>query len=183
MRQFGLILENLDGCPRKIPCSAACRTRSRCRPRSRLIPAGPTTRPASDDSTVVEATGWSGDGAPGDGSLRSFAIGAVVQHFPKTLNRIAGKDFRLPTKAELDAMEAFQLSLGRQTDLNLAAMHFGTSGPATAMMMSTRARACSLMASMVDSATPRPARPAIETPAQPTSPASTATSRPTWRCW
>jgi cytochrome c peroxidase len=46
------------------------------------------------------------------------------------LNRIAGQDFRLPTNAELDAMEAFQLSLGRQTDLNLAAMHFGNSGPA-----------------------------------------------------
>ena len=64
-------------------------------------------------------TGWSGDGAPDDGSLRSFATGAVIQHFTKTLNRVPGIDFRLPTPAELDALEAFQLSLGRQTDLSL----------------------------------------------------------------
>jgi mono/diheme cytochrome c family protein len=90
----------------------------------KVDPAGADNQTREDDSTVVQATGWSGDGAPGDGSLRSFAIGAVVQHFPKTLNRLAGQDFRLPTPAELDAMEAFQLSLGRQTDLNLGAMTF-----------------------------------------------------------
>ena len=73
---------------------------------------------------AVEATGWSGDGAPMPGSLRAFAVGAVMQHFPKTLAREEGKDFRLPTDAELDALEAFQLSLGRQTELNLAAMNF-----------------------------------------------------------
>jgi hypothetical protein len=56
--------------------------------------------------------------------LRSFAIGAIIQHFPKTLNRIEGEDFRLPTEAELDALEAFQLSLGRQKELDLAAMNF-----------------------------------------------------------
>jgi mono/diheme cytochrome c family protein len=61
-------------------------------------------------------TGWSGDGAPGDRSLRSFAVGAVIQHFTKTLDRVAGVDFRLPTDAELDALEAFQLSLGREQD-------------------------------------------------------------------
>jgi hypothetical protein len=64
-------------------------------------------------------TGWSGDGAPADGSLRAFATGAVIQHFTRTLNRVAGVDFRLPTDAELDALEAFQLSLGRQSDLQL----------------------------------------------------------------
>jgi len=64
-------------------------------------------------------TGWSGDGAPGDGSLRSFATGAVIQHFTRTLNRVPGVDFRLPTADELDALEAFQLSLGRQADLAL----------------------------------------------------------------
>jgi hypothetical protein len=35
------------------------------------------------------------------------------------LNRVAGVDFRLPTEEELDALEAFQLSLGRQQDLAL----------------------------------------------------------------
>ena len=67
----------------------------------------------------VHPLGWSADGGPGDGSLRQFAIGAVVQHFPKTLRRAAGKDFRLPTAAELEALEAFQLSLGRQEEYTI----------------------------------------------------------------
>ena len=107
MREFALILENLDGFDdldnkftmRGIPHLLGLRT-------SVNSPQGPRT-------------GWSGDGAPGDGSLRSFATGAVIQHFTKTLNRIPGVDFRLPTDEELDALEAFQLSLGRQQDLTL----------------------------------------------------------------
>jgi mono/diheme cytochrome c family protein len=107
MREFGLILENLDGFDdlankftlRGVPHVLALRS-------SIASPQGPRT-------------GWSGDGAPGDGALRSFASGAVIQHFTKTLNRVAGVDFRLPTDAELDALEAFQLSLGRQADLAL----------------------------------------------------------------
>ncbi|MEQ1806338.1 MAG: hypothetical protein ABL900_13265 [Burkholderiaceae bacterium] len=107
MREFGLIRENLDGfgdlerqfVMRGVPHVLAMRV--------------------SIDSPQGPRTGWSGDGAPGDGSLRSFATGAVIQHFTKTLNRVPGVDFRLPTDAELDAMEAFQLSLGRQSDLQL----------------------------------------------------------------
>jgi mono/diheme cytochrome c family protein len=107
MREFGVILENLDGfgdlanrfTMRGVPHVLALRT-------SVASPQGPRT-------------GWSGDGAPADGSLRSFATGAVIQHFTRTLNRVAGVDFRLPTEAELDALEAFQLSLGRQSDLQL----------------------------------------------------------------
>ena len=107
MREFGLILENQDGFDdlankfnmRGVPHVLAQRT--------------------SIDSPQGPRTGWSGDGAPGDGSLRSFAVGAVIQHFTKTLNRVADVDFRLPTDEELDALEAFQLSLGRQQDLKL----------------------------------------------------------------
>lgn len=107
MRQFGLILENLDGfgdlenrfVMRGVPHVLAQRT--------------------SVDSPGGPRTGWSGDGAPGDGSLRSFATGAVIQHFTRTLNRVAGQDFRLPTEEELDAIEAFMLSLGRQRELVL----------------------------------------------------------------
>ncbi len=107
MREFALILENLDGFDdldsrfvmRGIPHVLGLKE-------SVNSPQGPRT-------------GWSGDGAPGDGSLRSFATGAVIQHFTKTLNRIVGVDFRLPTDEELDALEAFQLSLGRQEDLTL----------------------------------------------------------------
>ena len=107
MREFGLIRENLDGFAdldrqfmmRGVPHVLAMRN--------------------SIDSPQGPRTGWSGDGAPGDGSLRSFATGAVIQHFTKTLSRVPGVDFRLPTDAELDALEAFQLSLGRQSDLQL----------------------------------------------------------------
>lgn len=107
MREFGLILENLDGFDdlderfvmRGVPHVLALRN-------SVASPQGPRT-------------GWSGDGAPGDNSLRSFATGAVIQHFTRTLNRVPGVDFRLPTPDELDALEAFMLSLGRQSDLSL----------------------------------------------------------------
>lgn len=107
MREFGQILENLDGFDdlknkfvmRGVPHLLGLRT--------------------SVDSPQGPRTGWSGDGAPGDGSLRSFATGAVIQHFTRTLNRVPGVDFRLPTEEELDALEAFQLSLGRQRDLTL----------------------------------------------------------------
>lgn len=107
MREFGLIRENLDGfgdLERKFTM--------------RGVPHVLSMR-VSVDSPAGPRTGWSGDGAPGDGSLRSFATGAVIQHFTKTLNRVPGVDFRLPTDAELDALEAFQFSLGRQTDLQL----------------------------------------------------------------
>lgn len=107
MRELALILENQDGFDdlednfnmRGIPHTLALNT--------------------SIQSAAGPRTGWSGDGAPGDGSLRSFAVGAVIQHFPKTINRVAGVDFRLPTDEELDALEAFQLSLGRQEELAL----------------------------------------------------------------
>jgi hypothetical protein len=114
MREFGLIQENLDGFDdlknkfvmRGVPHVLGLRT-------SVASPGGPRT-------------GWSGDGAPGDGSLRSFAVGAVIQHFTKSLNRVPGIDFRMPTDDELNALEAFQLSLGRQQDLVLPLRLKGT---------------------------------------------------------
>lgn len=107
IRELAMILENQDGFGdlendfnmRGVPHTLALNT-------SIASAAGPQT-------------GWSGDGSPGDGSLRSFAVGAVIQHFTKTLNRVAGVDFRMPTDAELDALEAFQLSLGRASELTL----------------------------------------------------------------
>jgi hypothetical protein len=70
----------------------------------------------------AQRTGWGGDGSPNSGSLRDFAIGAVTQHFPVTQARVPGLDFRLPTTSELDAMEAFQLALGRQKEVDVAAL-------------------------------------------------------------
>jgi cytochrome c peroxidase len=122
MRQFGLILENVDGFDdptrkfvmRGIPPTLALSTSLKAPP----APIDGTTFPPT------ERTGWGGDGSVDLlgarlGTLRDFATGAVIQHFPKTLNRQVGVDFRLPTEEELDALEAFQLSLGRQEDPDL----------------------------------------------------------------
>jgi cytochrome c peroxidase len=123
MRKFGLILENTDGfddLPNKFVMRGVPHILA-------LIPS--SLRAASldgvtafDGTTVPpnERVGWGGDGAPGSGTLREFAIGAITQHFTKTLNRVPGADFRLPTEAELDALEAFQKSTGRRADPVLA---------------------------------------------------------------
>ncbi len=119
MRNFGLIVENIDGFDldgfdplevfvmRGVPHTLALTT---------------SLTPASFDGSMTppnQRTGWSGDGAPGGGTLRDFATGAVTQHFPLTTARKAGEDFRLPTESELNRLEAFQHSLGRQADPNL----------------------------------------------------------------
>jgi len=80
-------------------------------------------------SPPVERVGWSGDGAPGDGSLRSFLEGAIKQHFTKDLARRPNVDFRTPTAQEADLTRAFQLSLGRLNELNLTQVRiFDTEG-------------------------------------------------------
>ena len=128
MRQFGLILENQDGFDnlernfnmRGVPHTLALST---------SIDALNAV-PGLDNGPFEEMTGWSGDGSPfllingeclfpEDGSLRAFAIGAVRQHFPQSLDRVEGVDFVLPTPDELDDLEAFQLSLGRDADPDL----------------------------------------------------------------
>ena len=107
MRRSGLILENVDGfddlenefAMRGVPHVLSMET--------------------SIDSSEGPRLGWSGDGSPDDGSLRSFSKGAVKQHFTKTTAREPGIDFREPTDEELDALEAFQRSLGRKEDIRL----------------------------------------------------------------
>ncbi len=125
MRGVGLILENTNGfgdlkndfTMRGVPHTLALSTS--------LKPADFGGGPV-DGTTVPpnDRTGWSGDGAPGSGTLRDFATGAVTQHFTKTLKRKPGKDFRLPDDDELDAMEAFQLFLGRDADPDIASIMF-----------------------------------------------------------
>jgi cytochrome c peroxidase len=118
MRSHGLILENVDGLEdptnkfvmRGVPHTLGLQVS--------------LTADTSQVPTPAEMTGWSGDGAPGTGSLHEFAIGAVRQHFTKRLARVEGRDFRLPREHQLDAMEAFQLSLGRDADFNLALTTF-----------------------------------------------------------
>jgi hypothetical protein len=132
MRELGLILENVDGfgdlehkfVMRAVPPTVGLRVQTQAPPPlvARIIDG--TTNPPR------QRTGWGGDGAPGSGTLREFAIGAVKQHFTRTLGRQAGVDFRLPTDEELDALEAFQLSLGRQADLSLRDLRLKGAVPA-----------------------------------------------------
>lgn len=133
MRALGLICENLDGFEktcvfRGVPHTLALRVtttpplQNPPNPGNVLVPG--TTPPVE----LANSTGWSGDGAPvgngASGELRLFAVGAVVQHFTKSMNRVPGVDFRLPSNLELDALLEFQLSLGRQSDVDLASMTF-----------------------------------------------------------
>ena len=118
MRQFGLIVENLDG-------FGDLQNRFVMRSVQHTFALALTTVPQQLPLPYpAQFTGWSGDGSPGAGTVRDFAIGAVTQHFPKTLARQEGSDFRLPTPQELTAMEAFQFSLGRPAELALADMTF-----------------------------------------------------------
>lgn len=113
LREMGLVLENVDGFEdldnkyvlRGVP---------------HLLGLSRYLTPETSGVAPLQRTGWGGDGAPGGGTLRDFATGAVVQHFTKSLARTAGSDFRLPTDRELDALEAFQLALGRQDSPDLA---------------------------------------------------------------
>lgn len=116
MHRFGLILENLDGFDkpgvlRSVPHTLGL---------SQTI----GNQDNTDPRLRTHETGWSADGTPGDGSLRCFAAGAIKQHFTKTLNRIAGTDFQLPTNDQLDAMLAFQLSIGNQSAPAVSTLNF-----------------------------------------------------------
>ncbi len=86
----GLILENIDGFP----------------------PTPPVFRKAPHLLNLKQRTGPFGlSGCCVD--LQSFATGAVIQHFPRTLARNSSgsdPDFRLPTSDELAAMKAFMLA-------------------------------------------------------------------------
>jgi hypothetical protein len=144
MRAFGLILENPDGfgnlanrfVMRGVPHTLALLDNT-------LAPVAG----GADGTTIPpnERTGWGGDGAPvsppgqpfilfdgntrhADGSLIDFIIGAIIQHYPKTLARRpftfpgAAFDFRLPTQAELNELVAFQKSTGRRLDPDLSVL-------------------------------------------------------------
>lgn len=135
MRNFGLILENLDGFDQ-----LATKFVMRGIPHT-LALLDNTLTPGNDTQPPNQRTGWSGDGAPvGNfllfdgtahsalGTLEDFIIGAIFQHYPRTLARRPFSspglpfDFRLPTQAELDSLEAFMRSTGRRLDPNLAVL-------------------------------------------------------------
>ncbi len=138
MRQHGLILENVDGAE-----NPTVKFTMRGVPHSLSMS---TSITADDPNTApVQHTGWSGDGAPGDGSLRMFSTGATFQHFTKSLDRIENVDFVFPTDSELDAMEAFMLSAGRTNDLDLSSVTLndtGASGGLTVFLNQGKCNGC-----------------------------------------
>jgi len=111
MREHGLILVNADGFE-----THTLRSVSHTLGLSRTLDPPPGFPHA-------QATGWDGDGALG-GTLREFANGAIRQHNTRTLGRVAGVDFRFATDQELDALEAFQLFLGREDEPDTETMLF-----------------------------------------------------------
>ena len=87
----GLILENIDGFPPTAPVF---------RKSPHLLNMSQRFSPFGLSGSVLD--------------LQTFIIGAVTQHFPRTLARNSSgtdPDFRLPTPDELAAMEAFMRSL------------------------------------------------------------------------
>jgi hypothetical protein len=115
MRRFGLILENVDG------FAPDPRIRFTLRSVPHTLSMGVSVRRQPDDPNLpVERTGWSGDGAPGDGSLLQFQQGAITQHYTKSLSRVPGTDFRLATNEELRPIDSFMRQLGRRNELTLA---------------------------------------------------------------
>lgn len=121
LRKHALILTNIDGPGtdvfRSVPHTLALATSIT----SETIAAGGEF---AADEQFANATGWGGDGAPGSGSLREFALGAIPQHMTRRLERRPGVDFRVPTSAELDALQAYLLSLGRDKDYPLWQLRF-----------------------------------------------------------
>jgi cytochrome c peroxidase len=116
LRELGLFKVNADGFANEAVL----------RPAQHLLGLSRYLEPGNQAVPPLQRTGWSGDGAPGSGTLREFPIGAVTQHMTQSLDRIPGVDFRLPTDAELDAMEAFLLALGRQDNPDLGAINMAS---------------------------------------------------------
>lgn len=107
-----LILENVDG----VEPDPNVRFTLRSTPHTWSMGTS-VTRPPDGISPPVDRTGWSGDGAPGQGRLKDFSTGAVFQHATRSLDRIAGVDFRLPDDNELNAVTRYLEELGRTNDL------------------------------------------------------------------
>jgi hypothetical protein len=111
LRTFGLILENVDGFD-DLDNKFVLRASPHMWSLSTSINSGRTEPP-------LDALGWSGDGAPNDGTLRDFLTGAVTQHYPLDLSRSDGVSFTLPNNAQLNRVEAFLRALGRTNELDI----------------------------------------------------------------
>ena len=127
MRARGLILENVDGTQ---PEGPTVRFVLRAVPHT-LSQGTSTTRPPGSINPPADRTGWSGDGAPGQGRLADFTNGAINQHFTRSLNRVAGTDFRVATEDEGQAVATFMRDVGRLNDIDLNNITFSDAGAET----------------------------------------------------
>lgn len=153
LRKQGLIKTNVDGPGvdifRSVPHTLSLATTAKS---ETLLNGGDFAA----DEAFANATGWSGDGAPGSGSLREFTLGAVAQHMPKTMHRIANIDFRLPNEDELDAIEAYILSLGRSKDYPVYKLNFNDPlTQAGKLLLDTKQNPCSNNTAQVTHANPQ----------------------------
>lgn len=80
------------------------------------IPASADCRAAIDELTADPTDPFE--------TVRAFSLTAVKTHFPRSLDRIPGVDFRCPTSHELDALAAFQMWLKRRMELDLTQLVF-----------------------------------------------------------
>src|SRR6185369_8164560 len=92
--------------------------------KSTRLPPSPAQPVRCSGGTVTAGSG----GLPGmvvAGSLASGAMlvdfldSAIKQHYPKTLSRVPGVDFRLSTPLEKQLVQTFQLNIGRKNELDL----------------------------------------------------------------
>jgi cytochrome c peroxidase len=128
LRRFGLILVNADGfedLAHKFVMRSVSHTLS-LSTSLEAPPPLPSGRHALDGTTLPprQRTGWAGDG----GDLHEFADTAIRQHSTRTLQRVSGVDFRLPTDAERDAITRFMLGLGRRRDIEIAEVRLNDRG-------------------------------------------------------
>ena len=113
LRSAAGILENVDGFEDPTHKFAI-----RSVPHTLSMATSITTDPADPATTTPpeQRTGWGGDG----GSLLNFLATAIEQHYPRTLQRRSGVDFRTATTQELQLVQQFQLALGRLNELNFS---------------------------------------------------------------
>jgi cytochrome c peroxidase len=118
MRARSLILENVDGTQPEGPTN---RFVLRAVPHT-LSQGISIARPQGSTGFPAERTGWGGDGAPGQGRLADFTNGAINQHFTRSLNRVAGTDFRVASEDEGQAVATFMKAVGRTNDIDIASI-------------------------------------------------------------
>lgn len=125
LRQHGLILANVDGFEDPTHKFVVRSVQSLLGLSMSIAapPPDPTGPRWAMDGTFTsipaQRLGWSGDGAPGNGSLRDFAEGAIRQHATRSLRREPGVDFVLPTEPQKDALAAFSRRIGRMSELRV----------------------------------------------------------------